>query len=140
MLVGDSTMSGYFQGLKAAFGPCTEEFQKKVQGTDARYSGFVGSSQHTGAHLVCCGASRSTRGCLEIWYHQLGRVEPPRPRATAAGAEDYYAKDRGDVGDWGGSYGNKEFMKYVHMDVLDFSYRLRGICNRRARSNHTIFP
>ena len=36
--------------------------------------------------------------------------------------------------------GNKEFMKYVHMDVLDFSYHLRGICNRRARSNHTIFP
>ena len=41
----------------------------------------------------------NSRDGTEIWYHQLGRVEPPRPRATAAGAEDYYAK--GDARDLG---------------------------------------
>ena len=31
---------------------------------------------------------------VELWYHQLGRVDPPLPKPSAAGAADYLAKER----------------------------------------------
>ena len=95
-----------------------------------------------GQHWKCAGDT-------ELWYHQLGRVDPPRPPAAAPYAADYAAKERhGPAGGasndpkngsratsqsellpsiirWprpSGSYENKEFMRYSKMDVLDFSY------------------
>jgi hypothetical protein len=163
LLVGDSVMYSYFKSLKSAITQCKQLTDSKVvQGADPRYGGFLGSSRHAGEHWIC-------KDGVELWYHQLGRVDPPLPKPSAAGAADYLAKERyhhhrynhnydydghnnnnnnnnnlvhqrpdsgsvsGRGGGGGGSgggrgsggsglYQNKEFMRYVKMDVLDFSY------------------
>ena len=149
-------MYSYFKSLKSAITQCKQLTDSKVvQGADPRYGGFLGSSRHAGEHWIC-------KDGVELWYHQLGRVDPPFPKPSAAGAADYLAKERyhlhrydghnnnnnynnnlvhqrpdsGSVSGRGGGgssgggrgsggsglYQNKEFMRYVKMDVLDFSY------------------
>jgi hypothetical protein len=145
LLVGDSVMFKYFKALRMAIAnmnvdtgtlDCKQIFDARVQGADARYSEFLGSTRNAGEHWVCTEKSASaelTR--YELWYHQLGRVDPPFPQRSAASAPDYYAKEQLQArrqhvkpqstptsAQHRSNNQNKDFNRYSRMDMLDLSY------------------
>jgi hypothetical protein len=111
---------------------CKQVFDAQVQGADPRYSGFLGSTRHAGEHWICTEKSASAEFTrYELWYHQLGRVDPPLLQRSAALASHYYAKeqlqtrwqhDKLQASPQHHTYQNKDFNRYSQMDTLDFSY------------------